>query len=194
MVNLHHSPCSMQMTQTSTNKALTETASEILGKRRAVKRAWVTTSILDLCDERRALKKGRHEIAEGARKYTAINQEIQKSIKKAKESWIDVQCQDIEDNIRKNDSKKAYQLVKILTSTKQRKTNTIQDNDRNCLSETNDILNRWAEYCAELYSHTVVGDPEVLTFPLVTDTDNYPILREEVEAALKSLRRKNLQG
>ena len=35
----------------SFNKALTESASEILGKRRAVKRSWVTTSILDLCDE-----------------------------------------------------------------------------------------------------------------------------------------------
>ena len=103
----------------SFNKAMTETASGILGKRSAVKRPWVTTSILDLCDERRALKKGRHEIAEGVRKYRAINQEIKKSIKKAKESWIDVQCKDIEDNIRKNNSKKAYQLVKTLTSTKQ---------------------------------------------------------------------------
>ena len=42
----------------SFNKALTESANEIIGKRRAVKRPWVTTSILDLCDERRALKKG----------------------------------------------------------------------------------------------------------------------------------------
>jgi len=68
----------------SFNKALTESASEILGKRRAVKRPWVTTSILDLCDERRALKKGRHETAEEARKYRAINQEIKKSMKKEK--------------------------------------------------------------------------------------------------------------
>ena len=33
----------------------------------------------------------RFETAEGARKYKAINQEIKKSIKKAKEFWIDVQ-------------------------------------------------------------------------------------------------------
>ena len=72
----------------SFNKALTESASEILGKRRVLKTPWVTTSILDLCDERRALKKGRHETAEGAKKYRAINQEINKSIKKAKESGL----------------------------------------------------------------------------------------------------------
>ena len=68
----------------SFNKALTESASEILGKHRAVKRPWVTTSILNLCDERRALKKGRHETAEGARKYRAINQEINKGMYSAK--------------------------------------------------------------------------------------------------------------
>ena len=34
----------------SFNKALTESANEVLGKRRAVKRPWVTASILDLCD------------------------------------------------------------------------------------------------------------------------------------------------
>ena len=106
------------------NIAMTETAES---KRRAVKRPWVTTNILDLYDERRTLKKGRHDTAEGARKYRAVNQEIKRSIKKVKDSWIDVQCQDIEDNIRKNNSQKAYQLVKTLTSTKQGKTNTIQD-------------------------------------------------------------------
>ena len=68
----------------SFNKALTESASEILGKPRAVKRPWVTTRILDLCDERRALKKGRHETSEGARKYRAINQEIKKSMNSVK--------------------------------------------------------------------------------------------------------------
>ena len=34
----------------SFNKVLTESASEVLGKRRTVKRPWVTASILDLCD------------------------------------------------------------------------------------------------------------------------------------------------
>ena len=39
-----------------------------------------------------------------------------------------------------------------------------------------------------MYSHKVVGNPEVLTVSPVTDTENYPILREEVEAAVKSLK------
>ena len=35
---------------------------------------------------------------------------------KAKENWIGEQCSEIEENLRKNNSKRAYQLVKDLTT------------------------------------------------------------------------------
>ena len=56
------------------------------------------------------------------------------------------------------------------------------------LTEDRDILNRWTEYCSELYNHKAEGDPEVLKHPPVTNKDSHPILREEVEAAVKSLK------
>ena len=91
------------------NIAMTETASDILGEPRAVKKKKKRGSKLTLnqCDERKALKKGRLETAAVAEKYREVNNEIKYSIKKAKGSWIDVQCQDVKDNIRKNNSKKA---------------------------------------------------------------------------------------
>ena len=102
---------------------------------------------------------------------------------------IEEQCQDIEDSMKKNNSKKAHQLVKDLTSTKQGRTTTIQDKDGKCLIEEQDILKRWSEYCSELYKYRATGDPEVQKVPpaIDNDNDNYPILREEVEAAVKSL-------
>ena len=42
-------------------------------------------------------------------------------MKKAKENWIREQCSEIEENLRKNNSKSAYQLVKGLTTVKQGK-------------------------------------------------------------------------
>ena len=42
-------------------------------------------------------------------------------MKKAKENWIGEQCSESEENLRKNNSKRAYQLVKDLTSVKQGK-------------------------------------------------------------------------
>ena len=62
-------------------------------------------------------------------------------------------------------------------------------------TETQDILKRWTEYCAEQYSHTGEGDPEVLIVPATSRyTDNYLILWEEVEAAVKSLKKGKSPG
>ena len=108
-------------------------------------------------------------------------------MRKAKETWVEEQCQGIEENLQKNNSKKAYQLVKELTSSKQGRTTTIQDKAGKCLTEEQDILKRWTEYCSELYTHTTTGDPKVLDVPPSINNDSYPILREEVEAAVKSL-------
>ena len=52
----------------------------------AEKKPWVTRDILDLCDERRDLKK-RYE-AEGAKKYKKANKRIQNAVKKAKEDYL----------------------------------------------------------------------------------------------------------
>ena len=42
-------------------------------------------------------------------------------MKKAKENWIGEQCSETEENLRKNNSKRAYQRVKDLTTVKQEK-------------------------------------------------------------------------
>ena len=56
-------------------------------------------------------------------------------MKKAKENWIGEQCSEIEETLRKNNSKRAYQLVKDLTIVKQGKATTIQDCSGKCLTD-----------------------------------------------------------
>ena len=100
------------------NKAVTDTADEFLAKQRP--------EILDLCDQRRGLKKKRGE-PEGAKDYREIKRKVRTEMKMAKETWIQGQCQEVEACLRKNNSKKAYQLVKDLTTEKKGKSTTIQD-------------------------------------------------------------------
>ena len=76
---------------TTLNTAVTETASEILGKHRHKKKPWITAEILDLCDKRRELRKKRLE-PEGSEKYKAVNNNIKRCMKKAKENWIGEHC------------------------------------------------------------------------------------------------------
>ena len=109
---------------TTYNTAVTDVASEILQTERHMKKPWVTKDVLDLFDERRDLKKKRYE-AEGAKEYREANRRVQKAVKKAKEEWIGAQCDEIETWLNKNNSKRAYQLVKDLTLEKQGRSSTI---------------------------------------------------------------------
>ena len=84
LIGLSDEDMDMDTMITTYNTAVTDAASEILGKERRRKKPWVTKDVLDLCDERRDLKKKRYE-AEGAKEYREANRRIQKAVKKAKE-------------------------------------------------------------------------------------------------------------
>ena len=157
---------------------MTETASEILGKHCQKKKPWITADSLDLCDKRRELRKNRSE-PEGSEKYKEVNN-IKRCMKKAEQNWIGEQCSEIEENLRKNKSKKAYLLVKGLTTVKQGRATTVQDRSEKCLAEERQILNRWTEYCPELYNYKANGDPSVLNCPQTDTEDDHPILRREI--------------
>ena len=75
---------------TTFNTAVTETVGEILGKHRQKKKPWITAEILDLCDKRREPRKKRFE-PEGSERYKEVNNNIKRSMKKAKENWIGAQ-------------------------------------------------------------------------------------------------------
>ena len=67
------------------NKAVIDTAAELLGKQRRKRKPWVTPEILDLCDQRRDLKKKRGE--PGAKDYRQIKRKIRTEMKVAKDTW-----------------------------------------------------------------------------------------------------------
>ena len=52
------------------------------------------------------MRKKRFE-PEGSEKYREVNNIIKRCMKRAKEDWIGEQCGEIEENLRKNNSKRA---------------------------------------------------------------------------------------
>ena len=56
-----------------------------------------------------------------------MNNNIKRRKKSAKKNWIGEQCSETEENLRKNNSKRAYQLMKDLITVKKRKATKIQD-------------------------------------------------------------------
>lgn len=55
-----------------------------------------------------------------------------------------------------------HQLAKDLTSEKQGRSKTIQDNSGKCHREEEKSLSRWTEYCSELYNHGSYDENTVL--------------------------------
>ena len=127
-------------------------------------------------------------------KYEEVNDNIKRCMKKAKEKWIGEQCGEIEETLRKNDSKRAYQLMKDLTTVKQGKATTVQDRSGKCYTEERQILNRRTEYCSELYNHKTNRDPSVLNCPKTHTEYDHPILRKELGATVQSLKKEKSAG
>ncbi|WP_293885423.1 hypothetical protein [Thiolapillus sp.] len=84
--------------------------------------------------------------------------------------------------------------MKDLTTVKQGKASIVHDRSGKCLTEERQILNRWTEYCSELYNHKANGDPSVLNCTQTDTEDDHPILRREVEAAVQSLKKGKSAG
>ena len=70
----------------------------------------------------------------------------------------------------------------------------IQDQSGKCLTEEKEILSRWTEYCSELYNYESCGDNAVLDCSQPPEEDLQPILREEVEIAVASLKKGKSAG
>ena len=56
------------------------------------------------------------------------------------------------------------------------------------LTEGEDNTKRWSEYCSELYTFQIKGDPIVLICQEPTEEGEFQILRREVESAIKTLK------
>ena len=79
-------------------------------------------------------------------------------IKEAIENWKASCCSNNENSLKRNDTNKAYELVKNLTKVKQAKVTIVKDKSVIGLTQEQDILNRRNEYCSELYNYPIVGD------------------------------------
>ena len=175
--------------------ATIEAATEILGKKTTKKKAWITTDILKLCDKRRELKEKKSKNPDVRKEYSKLNKQVKKEMTKAKESWIIDQCVEIEDSLKMNNSKKAYDTVKSLTKPKQSKVNSIKDKDGEIIIEKNKVLERWTEYCSELYNYKLSGNVEVLdTDESNNDDQEDIILQSEIEEAIKSMKKGKSPG
>ena len=76
-------------------------------------------------------------------------------MKKAKEDWIGAQCEEIGTCLNRNNSKRAYQVVKDPTSEKQGRSSTIQYKSGKCITEEKEKKKRDSQQMDKILLRTV---------------------------------------
>ena len=112
----------------------------ILKKKKCKKAKWLSEEALQIAEKKREAKgKGEKE------RYTHLNVEFQRIVRRDKKAFLSDQCTEIEEN---NKMGKTKDLIKKIRDTKgifHTKTGTIKGRNGMDLTEAEDIKKRWQE-------------------------------------------------
>ncbi|KAG1671332.1 Craniofacial development protein 2 [Nymphon striatum] len=145
---------------------------------------WMTKEILEMMMKRKQFKITDHN------KYREINKKIITECRKAKDNWLNQQCQEIENLEQHFKAKEMHKRVKQLTgkSKTAKGSGCIKNKDGDILFEQEEIAARWVEYITELY------EDEREPMPQFEITKGENILKDEVEKAIKSMKNGKATG
>ena len=155
-------------------------------KKKCEKAKWLSDEALQIAEERREGKgKGENE------RYTHLNAEFQRIVRRDKKAFPTDQCKEIEENNRMGKSKISSRKLRDTKGIFHEKMGTIKDRNGIDLREAEDIKKRWKEYTEELYKkdlHDPDNHDDVIT-NLEPD-----ILEWEVKWALESIATNKASG
>ena len=111
-------------------------------------------------------------------------------MKAAKEQWTEEHPKNTDKKMMPRNSKEAYNTFRALTKSQQHKSAATEDSSGNILMENTAVLNRWTEYCSGLYNYEPHPDKSLLQSNQTPtpELESLPVLREEVEEAVRSLK------
>ena len=113
-------------------------------------------------------------------RYKSINRMIHKECNKARETWMNDRCMDIE-NLSKRDQQMIYEKVSELTRERMYKQGkAIKKKDGTVVMGKEEVMERWNEYISELFR-----DNRQENINIQYNGEGPPILKEEVEDAIK---------
>ena len=72
------------------------------------------------------------------------------------------QCKTIEKGMKAGNSKQAYDTLKSLTKSSQLRAAVIEDKECKLLTDGEEVLKRWTEYCDGLYNYKLHPDISIL--------------------------------
>lgn len=180
-------------------EAVSSSADTYVGylKSRKPKKPWVTDEMINMIDERRKWKNSKTE--SGRRKYRQLNNEVRRETQKARESWWNNQCNELQELEKKGRSDLTYNKIKQLTEHKSsNSTKAVTSKSGAIITDPESVRARWKEYIEELYDKE--GRPEYIDMGIEReqdvheDTKGPDLLEDEVLEAIKSMKDRKAEG
>ena len=84
-------------------------------------------------------------------RYTHLNAEFQRIVRRDKKAFLSDQCKEIEENNRMGKTRDHFKKIRDTKGTFHAKMGTIKDGNGMDLTEAEDIKKRWQEYIEGLY-------------------------------------------
>ena len=100
---------------------------------------------LQIAEKREAKGKGEKE------RYTHLNAEFQRIVRRDKKTFLSDQCKEIEENNRMGKTRDVFKKIRDTKGNFHAKMGTIKDRNSMDLTEAEDIKKRWQKYREELY-------------------------------------------
>ena len=132
---------------TEVHDIVQEAVIKTIPKKKKCKNAkWLSEEALQIAVNRREAKsKGEKE------RYTHLNAEFQRIVRRDKKAFLSDQCKEIEENNRMGKSRDLFKKTRDTKGMFHAKMGSITDRNGMDLTEAEDIKKRWQEYTEELY-------------------------------------------
>ena len=126
---------------TEVHDIVQETGIKTIPKKKKCKKAKWPSYASQISVKRRETKsKGEKE------RYTHLNTEFQRIVRKDKKAFLSNQCKETEENNRMGKTKDLFKKIRDTKGTLHAKMGTIKDRNGMDLTEAEDIQKRWQEY------------------------------------------------
>ena len=124
-----------------------KTGSKTIPKKKQCKKPkWLSKEAIQIAMKRREVKnKGEKK------RYTHLNTEFQRIVRKDTKAFPSDQCKEIEENNRMGKARDLFRKVRDTKGTFHAKMGSIRNRNGMELTEAEDIKKRWQEYTEELY-------------------------------------------
>ena len=125
----------------SVQEVVTKTISKV---KKCNKAKWLSEETLQIAEKSEVKGKGEKE------RYTHLNAEFQRIVRRDKKAFLSEQCKEIEENNRTGKTRDVFKKIRDNKGTFHTKMDTIKVRNDMDLTEAKEIKKRWQDYTEEL--------------------------------------------